>query len=502
MHQIESKSNAYYFILLFVLSFVFRLLLIIIFRFDGLYGQDAYAYLEFSKRFYEAISGFQIPPHFYWPIGFYLFASVFTILMGGNVDLSALLVSLNSGSLCAGFVYLLAYELAKGFDETERKELSIYAGLITIFSPILVKQSIVIMSDSLALMFASWALWQFVKYFNEDKLKNIIFAFILFSFAVMTRYAFTLLAMPVVLYLIYNLTIQELWRKKYIKDTLIAFIIGSIIFIPQFYYLFGHGISYFQYEGQHGTWAASWNFLNFFRKDFMTFDGTMHYRLWNGLYNLAPVFHPMYLSIFGIPFLTGTYLLFKRKKKNILVLLLAWIAVYYFYISGNPFQSLRYTMSFLPAMAIVSAYGLAKIKINNLYKYLFLYAGLFLFVVYGVYHISSFVEQKNAELEVVNKVSSVVPDGSVVFAFDITLAVNHYTKITAQEYFNYTEEELKNKITAAANDIYFILPLEAIKTQWKGLPLEKKYEFIKSNYPLQTVTSVNKFTILKIKKNK
>ena len=125
MKQPKEKSNTYNFILLFVLSFIFRLLLIIVFRFDGLYGQDAYAYLEFSKKFYEALTAFQIPPNFYWPIGFYLFTSVFTILTLGNIDLAGLLVSLNSGSLCAGFVYLLAYEIVQNLKQPERKKLAL-----------------------------------------------------------------------------------------------------------------------------------------------------------------------------------------------------------------------------------------------------------------------------------------------------------------------------------------------------------------------------------------
>lgn len=494
----EVKSNTFYFILLFVLSFIFRLLLIIVFRFDGLYGQDAYAYLEFSKKFYEAITQFQIPPNFYWPIGYYLFTSVITIFMSGNIDLAGLLVSLNSGSLCAGFVFLLAYELASEFDKKQRIRLSLYAGLITAFSPILVKQSIVIMSDSLGLMFAAWGMWQFVKYFNEGRSKNVVFAFIMFSFAVMTRYAFALLVVPALAYLIFNLSVQKPLRRKYIKDVLIASLIGLIIFAPQLYYIFSHGVSYFQYEGEHGTWAAGWNVLNFFKNEFMTFDGTKHYKLWNSLYYLSPAFHPMYLLIFGIPFLSGLYLLVKKKQNGILILMLGWIAAYYLYLSGNPFQSLRYTMSFLPAMAIISAYGLAEINIKSLYKNIFLYAGLVLFILYVVYHISAFTEQKNSELEVVNFVKSGIPGNSTIFAFDITLAVNHYTDFEAEEFFNNSEEQIKNKIDSSAGDTYIILPVKSIITQWKGLPLEKKYDFLRSNYPLQTVTQVNRFTIFNI----
>lgn len=502
MKQREDKSNAYYLILLYILSFVFRLLIIVFFKFDGLYGQDAYAYLDFSKRFLESLTIFQIPPNFYWPIGFYIFTSVFTVFTWGNVDLAGLLVSLNSGSLCAGFVYLLAYEITYNINKPERKNLSLYAGLITAFSPILVKQSIVIMSDSLALMFAAWGMWQFVKYFRSNKLKHITFAFIMFSLSVMTRYAFALLSVPVLAYIIYNIVARKSLRLKYIKHTLIAFLAGIVVFSPQLYYLFTHGVSYFQYEGEHGTWASSWNFFNFFKNDFTTFDGTMHYRLWNGLYYLSPVYHPMYLLIFGFPFLTGLYLLIKKKQIIILLLLFGWIAVYYIYLSGNPFQSLRYTMSFLPAMVVVSAYGLAEIRIKYIYKMLFLYPGILLFVLYGVYHISGFVEQKDKELEVVNLVKISIPESSTVFAFDITMAVNHYTNLNAHEFFNNSEHEIKEKINSSPDGTYFILPVEAIKTQWKGLPLEKKYEFIKNNYPVQTVAAINKFTIFKIPGNK
>ena len=500
MKQPEGKSNTYYLILLFVLSFAFRLLLIIIFRFDGLYGQDAYAYLEFSKRFHEAISAFQIPPHFYWPLGFYIFTSVFTIFTLGNFEVASLLVSLNSGSLCAGFVYLLAFELASGMGENERKKISLYAGLITAFSPVLVKSSIVIMSDSLSLMFASWAMWQFVKYFNKQKTLHIISSSALLALAVMTRYGYVFLLVPMALYLIYKILKSGINKSRIIRDIFFAVFCGTIVFSPQLYYILYYGIPNFHSENGLGVWPTSWSILNFIRKDFTTFDGTMHYTLWNGLYNLSPVFHPMYLSAFGITFLIGLYYIIKRKAYAFLIFTLSWILVYYIYFSGSPFQALRFLMSFLPPMALVSAFGISEMKIKNKLKNILLYAGLSVMIIYGFYHMYTFNKQKNNELEVVNTVINYIPDSSTVFAFDVTMAVNHYTKLNAIELFNVKEDEIKNKIDSSGHDIYFILPVENIKSQWAGLPLEKKYDMIKSNYPLQTVTSANRFKILKVKR--
>jgi len=498
----EAKSNTYYFVLLFILAFVFRVLLLVIFKFDGLYGQDAYGYLEYTKRFYVSLSDFTIPPSFYWPIGFSLFTSVFTVFTTGNVWLAGLLVSLNSGSLCAGFVYLLAYELFISFDEQQRKKISLYAGLITAFIPLLVKSSIVLMSDALALMFAAWSMWQLVKYTNELKLKHLIFSAITLSLAVMTRYGYALLVVPVLTYIIYTAVKNKTKAVGLTRDIFISTSLGIIIFIPQLYYIFQNGIQNFHTEGGVGIWPAMWSPLNFFRKDFTTFDGTMHYRIWNALYNLSPVFHPYYLAAFGFTFISGAYLLLKNKIYKITVFSLSWFLVYYLFFSGGAYQALRFLISFMPVMIIISAFGLAELKIKESFKKLFLYFGLTVFTAFIFYHMSVFTVQKNKELEMVNWVNANIPISSKIFAFDITLAINHYTEIKADEFFNNKEDELKNKIESSSNDIYFILPVEVIKTQWKGLQMEKKYNFIANNYPLQNIGKVNKFTIFKLQKRK
>jgi hypothetical protein len=498
----KSKSNTYYFIVLYAVSFVFRLLLLLVFKFDGLYGQDAYGYLNYTKAFYNSLTGLQVPPYFYWPIGFPLLASVFTIFTAGNVWLAGLLVSLNSGSLCAGFVYLLAYDLFPETEIQQRKKIALYAGIITAFIPLLVKSSIVLMSDSLGIMYASWSMWQAVKYTNTFKLKHLIYAAVTLSLSVMTRYGYGLLVIPVLIFIIYSSANNKIKAVKIILDISIGTVIGIVVFSPQLFYIFQHGIPNFHTEDGLGVWPAMWSPLNFFRKDFTTFDGTMHYRMWNVLYNLSPAFHPFYLSLFGFAFLAGAYLLIKKKNSKVIIFSSGWFLVYYLFFSGGAYQALRFLISFLPVMVIISSYGIAEIKVKNSYKKTFLYACLAVFVVFILYHMKEFTVQKDKEFEVVNWVNANIPDSSTVFAFDVTLAVNHYSKIKADELFNNKIDDLKNKIDSARNNIYFILPVENIKTQWKGLPLEKKYDFITGNYPVQAIGKVNKFTILELQKKK
>ncbi len=431
-----------------------------------------------------------------------MFTSVFTIFTAGNVWLAGLLVSLNSGSLCAGFVYLLAFDLFPGTEILQRKKIALYAGIITAFIPLLVKSSIVVMSDSLAIMFAAWSMWQVVKYSNTFKLKHLIYAALTLSLSVMTRYGYGLLVIPVLVFIIYSSAKNKIKPGILIRDIIIGSVFGIIFFAPQLYYVLQNGIPNFHTEGGVGIWPAMWSFLNFFRKDFTTFDGTMHYRMWNVFYNLSPVFHPFYLSLFGFSFLAGAYLLLKKQNYKVIIFASSWFLVYYIFFSGGAYQALRFLISFMPVMIIVSAYGLADIKIKEFYKKVFLYMGLAAFAIFIFYHMSTFTEQKDKEFEVVNWVNANIPDSSKVFAFDVTLAINHYTKIKADEFFNNKQNELKNKIDSSVHNVYFILPVENIKTQWKDLPMEKKYDFITGNYPLQNIGTVNKFTILELQKKK
>ncbi|HVO42761.1 MAG TPA: hypothetical protein VMT34_09065, partial [Aggregatilineales bacterium] len=58
------------YILLFGVSLALRGYLALALHFDGLYGQDAYAYYTYGQQLRTAAAQFQPSPHFYWPLGY------------------------------------------------------------------------------------------------------------------------------------------------------------------------------------------------------------------------------------------------------------------------------------------------------------------------------------------------------------------------------------------------------------------------------------------------
>jgi hypothetical protein len=355
------------------------------------------------------------------------------------------------------------------------------------------------MSDALGLLLLALGMLYLAKYSSHFKRHQLVISFAFFSLGAMTRYADALIALPVLIILVY------LYRKgtdkgKMLKDFLLSLAAAVIIFTPEVYYISSYGISYLHYEGAAATWAAGWSLLNYFRKDFTTFDGTQHYKLWNGLFFLAPSFHPAFLSLFGFAFIWGAISAIRKKYTVIILFCFSWAGVYYLYPAGNPFQSIRYTLSFLPALVCISALGMGTIKLNDRIKNVYVIIGLLMLFSYSFYDIKKLADQKNKELEVVSYVKAEVPENALLFTFEITGAVNHYTTRNALEFFNFDFEGIKQKIASETGDIYFILPVENFTKQWKDRPIEKTFNYLSANYVLDPVSVINNYLILKLRK--
>jgi dolichyl-phosphate-mannose-protein mannosyltransferase len=497
MKILYTKSNTFIFIFLFILAFAVRLVYILYFKFDGLYGQDAYAYEECSKIFYNSIIALKAPPNFYWPIGFYIFSSLFALITAGQSALSSLLVSLNAGALTAGFMYLLSNEILKKYFTAETaKKYSIAAGLIICFAGITTKQSVVIMSDALALLFITASAYYLVMYYYKQKRVSIILCFAAVAFGIMTRYADGLFIF-VMIPLIFSVFKKSRMKNKILIDVIWGITAGIIIFLPQLLYIYKYGFSYFHYWGNTIGMYASWNPMNMFVKDFTTVDGSQHYRLFNILFYISPALHPLFLSVFGIPFIYGLFNSFKNFSKILYVFLFSWIAVYVIYLSGNTFQAIRFALSFFPPLIIIAVWGLAEIKFKNIYKIIFISAGLILLAGYSFYDFGKFAERKKTEMESVNWIGSNVPPDANLYIFEVTGAVNYYTRLKAKEFFSYNFSRIKQSNDSAGGNTYFFLPVDRIHSQWKGLPIESTFDSIRNHMKLVSLGKVNDYEAYK-----
>lgn len=491
------KTNTGIFILLFIISFSIKLLLLLIFNFDGYYGQDAYAYYDKSSIFIDSLYNFQIPPNLFWPIGFYSLTFLLNILTFGNTSLAAFLVSLTAGSLLPGATYLLSTELTKEYYEPAKaKRTGLYAGLIICLSGVIIKSGMVVMSDMPGLLFVILSVYYFSRYRAGNHIKHILLMGAFLSFSILIRYANILMVLLYVI--IFVIDARSNKKPINVKHYALSLLIALVIFSPQLYYILKLGIPYFTTEKGPGLWFLNWNPLNFFKKDFFTNEGLMNYRFWNLFFYSSFVFHPLYLFVFGLGFISGVYYCFKNSFKTIILFLIPWILIHVIYLAGCPFQSGRYALSFFPPLAIMASIGIAEIKINVRYKKIFTVFAFSLLLIYGIIHINTFVSSKSEDLLTVNYLKNNIPANSLLLSFEITGAVNHYTNINHRDLYYYNPGTISQLIDSAKTDIYMIIPETKMQTQWKGLTLEKTYNYIKENYNLQKLYEISYYTIYRV----
>jgi hypothetical protein len=101
---------------LFAFALLARLALVAIVPFDGLYGQDAYAYYDYAFELAGALGAGQPPPGFFWPLGYPLHI-VFTALFAGWGTAASQLASLIAGALAVALTFALGREAAGREDE-------------------------------------------------------------------------------------------------------------------------------------------------------------------------------------------------------------------------------------------------------------------------------------------------------------------------------------------------------------------------------------------------
>ncbi len=86
---------------LFIFAFLIRAYFLVDFSFDGLYGQDSFAYFNQAVALAENLPRGHLPPlDFFWPNGYPLLAAVFMWIFG-KTEIAALLPVLLTGAALA-----------------------------------------------------------------------------------------------------------------------------------------------------------------------------------------------------------------------------------------------------------------------------------------------------------------------------------------------------------------------------------------------------------------
>jgi 4-amino-4-deoxy-L-arabinose transferase-like glycosyltransferase len=480
-------------------------------RFDGLYGQDPYAYYAYAiGPVRESILHFQPLPPFFWPPGYPLLIALASLVLG-KTPFAGQFVSLSAGAVTAALTFCLAEEIRLSLNtnaEAIDQRWSWLAGLIMALLPQLWQSSFVVMADTTGLAAATLGAWAVARYGRTQRLAWLLLSAGALAYAILARWAYALVAVPCAFYAF--LVLGQGWRQtrsplRPFTHALCAALISAAILSPVWVSFFLRGTSPSAQSSFIGDLEVySWSPLNALRREFVTADGVLSYQLPNGLYYGTLPGHLYYFTPLLVLFiLPGLWYMWQRHNALTLALLVGWPGMVYAFHAGAPWQNFRFMLAAMPPLAILLALGVgaASGRLRGYWRvglWLLVASGLGAMVFGGARVARQFVVRKNADLALVRAVESQVPPGARLLTFSVTLTFQHYSRLETFELSELRPAALST-LLADGRPTYLLLDVNNIETQWRVKPLAESYHWLRDQIGFISQTSLGNLTLFTLR---
>ncbi len=457
---------------------------VVVTGFDGLYGQDSFAYFHYATGpLRESLLRWQAPPPFFWPPGYPLLVAAVSGVIG-SVPLAGQIVSIAAGAAVPGFTVLLASELVfpeRGEHPSAGLTVPLVAGLVVAVTGQLLQSSIVVMADTVGLAAATAGAWALVRYRRTGRGGWLALSAGAFAWAMVTRWIYGLVALP--------FAVWALWRiARRPRPGLLhgagAAAVGAVILapvaVPAILGLTAGGNAPFAGDLQ----VYSWMPLNALRRVFETADGQLSYSLPNGLYYaLAPASWWYFAPILAAFIAPGLWSVLRRRVPPIAGLLLAWTAIVYAFHAGAPWQNPRFALAYLPPLAVLAALGFAAlrtagdVRIRRLALF-GLVTGLALAAVGSVVLTGRFIERKQGDVATVRWVERLAPPHAQLLTFGLTATLREYGPVETVDLSEVSSSQL-GQLLSDGRPTLVLLDVAGIERQWRGRPPGVNYSSLR-----------------------
>ena len=460
------------------------LLLVLVFiwltGFNGLYGQDSYEYLRYTKCLSVFVKTGTSPGDYFWPLLYPIVGAIFSFVF--PLPFSLQLISVLS--LLGAAVYL--EKIIVLIFNAEKNWARLYVFLFFLFSPYMLRGSLVVMSDSLSI-FCMVAAWYYFERYRRVVEHKFFLAFVFFfAAAIAARYAaFVVLVTPAIIMSVIFL------RNFKVSLLLLSICIVTLLFFPHFLIRSHDPLGFLYHE-----WVLSWSPLNFFHNRFNTIDGIASYSFYNMLYAFFNILHPAFYFA-GIVFLIiclATKNQIKDKKMGVLIIA---VSLYAIFLAGIPFQNLRFLLLSFPLVLIALFPGYNVTHKYLIKKGLLKYGiGLVLVIQLGLFYklFGSFYNNNKTEKQVA---AEMLKYPGTVYTFSIDGALKAYGfKGNIINMYNVKVDTLKNADTNA----YVLFNVKQFAEQWKNKNPMMNWEYLNKKYALvQQEEMPNGWTLYRIR---
>ncbi|MBI3914977.1 MAG: oligosaccharide flippase family protein [Chloroflexi bacterium] len=473
---------------IFVAALAFRLAAKSSFQFDGLYGQDAFAYLDYSRALGSALAQFQIPPPFFWPLGYPALVALASIFV--SIETGAQMVSLIAGALTASLTFLLTQEILR--DHPRVLAAGIIAGLMVASAGQFLISSISAMSDAAGLFWALMSAYAFARFARADSPRWIAVAGLALGCAIMTRWTFGLLAPVWIAALVAE---NKNWRKAITR--IMRFILPLIAALAS-------QIALMLIHAARGTSAylgdiqtVSWNLTNAWSNEITNGDGHFIYALPVAAFYAQTLAHPSFIFPSLTPFiLIGAWAL--RRARCFLILLGGWILAIWFFLAGIAWENPRFALAFLPPLAILAAIGVTRfvdrVPHARRWTYALVGASLALTFVIGFRGAQEFVAAQQLDRAIARWAIHKLPPHATVITFGITQTLKHFTAFDVIELYDETPESVC-AIAETRDDVFVLVNPANLETQWRGFAPQINFDALRARGRFEPIAQSGAYTL-------
>jgi hypothetical protein len=490
-----------------VLLAVTALVVLALTRFDGLYGQDSFAYFHYATGpLRQGLLHLQSLPPFFWPPGYPLLVAL-TSAVVGITPLAGQIVSVSAGAAVPAFTVLLAAEMGRSDGKTIANPrwpyVPLLAGLIVAVTGQLLQSSLVVMADTLGLALATAGAWALVRYRRTGEARWLAISAATFAGAIITRWIYALVALPFAVWSLHVLAGRP--RRTALRHgagaaAAAAVILGPVV-VPAAFGLIAGGNLPFAGDLQ----VYSWSPLNALRRVFTTADGELSYGLPNGIYYaIAPASWWYFSPVLALLVLPGLRAALRRRAMPAAYLLVAWVAIVYAFHAGAPWQNPRFTLAYLPPLAILAALGFAQLQAAAHQKIrqaatIALVGGLALAAAGSVVLLNEFIERKQNDVATVRWTERLAPVDAQLLTFGLTATFQQYGRLETLDL-----SELRSaKMAALLSDgrpTLVLLDVPGIERQWTGRPPWVNYRLLRDGPGLVPLGARNGVTLYVVRR--
>lgn len=451
--------------------------------FDGLYGQDPFAYLDYTAAFRAALAHAQVPPSFFWPIGYPAVGAALATFLPLSRAMQA--VSIVCGVLIAVIICCMVREILGARPHALLAGLG--AGLGASAAGQLLISSLCTMSDAASLFWATLSAFALLRFHRQHSARWVALAGLALGWAVMTRWVYALL-IPV---WGMALAAEVHEARPLLRAGVVAGVFLALALLPQaLLMLKSAGTDQAAFMGDAQVY--SWNPVNALRSDILNADGHFSYFWTVGAFYSLPFIEPDYVPLWFTPLgLLGIWALVQRRTE--LVLLLGWVVVMWAFLAGVEWENWRFPLAFYAPVAVLAGVGLgwlfdrAPIGSRRLLA-VWLGAGLVVACAWGLYDTSAFIGRQVDERSIVSWLATRVPTDASILTFGETATLEHFTPYRVVELWSETPASVQ-AIARAGRDVFVLLDVENVESQWQGLGPQVNFQTLQDHFRLERIAS-------------